>query len=67
MNLSLFSENGLVLALLCTVLFQKLLQAADRRDRLIYVLSQINAARGEDAMHVDESSDDSEEEVNGPS
>jgi len=43
---------------------QTLLQAADRRDRLIYVLSQINAARGDDAMHVDEkSSDESEEEV----
>ena len=67
MNPSLFSENGLVLALLYTVLYQNLLQAADRRDRLIYVLSQINAARGEDAMHVDESSDDSEEEVNVPS
>ncbi|KII87359.1 hypothetical protein PLICRDRAFT_42987 [Plicaturopsis crispa FD-325 SS-3] len=38
-------------------------RAADRRDRLIYVLSQINAARGDDAMHVDEeSSDESEEE-----
>jgi U4/U6 small nuclear ribonucleoprotein PRP4 len=38
-------------------------RAADRRDRLIYVLSQINAARGDDSMHVDEeSSDDSEEE-----
>ncbi|KAF8202170.1 U4/U6 snRNP-specific spliceosomal protein [Pholiota molesta] len=31
-------------------------RAADRRDRLIYVLSQINAARGDDAMHVDEES-----------
>jgi U4/U6 small nuclear ribonucleoprotein PRP4 len=41
------------------------LQAADRRDRLIYVLSQINAARGDDVMQVDEdeSSDESEEEV----
>ena len=40
------------------------LQAADRRDRLIYVLSQINAARGDDSMHVDEeSSDENEEEV----
>ncbi|KAI0057254.1 U4/U6 snRNP-specific spliceosomal protein [Artomyces pyxidatus] len=39
-------------------------RAADRRDRLIYVLSQINAARGDDAMQVDEeSSEDSEEEV----
>lgn len=39
-------------------------RAADRRDRLIYVLSQINAARGEDAMPVDESSsEESEEEV----
>ncbi|TFK29654.1 U4/U6 snRNP-specific spliceosomal protein [Coprinopsis marcescibilis] len=38
-------------------------RAADRRDRLIYVLSQINAARGDDAMEVDEdSSEDSEEE-----
>ncbi|KAG6868946.1 hypothetical protein C0993_007160 [Termitomyces sp. T159_Od127] len=38
-------------------------RAADRRDRLIYVLSQINAARGDDAMHVDEeSSSDSDEE-----
>lgn len=40
------------------------LQAADRRDRLIYVLTQINAARGDDTMHLDEeSSDESEEEV----
>jgi hypothetical protein len=40
-------------------------QAADRRDRLIYVLSQINAARGEDGMQVDEESseDESEDEV----
>ncbi|KAF9038429.1 U4/U6 snRNP-specific spliceosomal protein [Panaeolus papilionaceus] len=38
-------------------------RAADRRDRLIYVLSQINAARGDDPMHVDEeSSSESEEE-----
>ncbi|KAI0372700.1 U4/U6 snRNP-specific spliceosomal protein [Pilatotrama ljubarskyi] len=37
----------------------------DRRDRLIYVLSQINAARGEDAMQVDEetSEESSDEEV----
>ncbi|KAF5387298.1 hypothetical protein D9757_005758 [Collybiopsis confluens] len=36
---------------------------ADRRDRLKYVLSQINAARGDDVMQVDEeSSDDSDEE-----
>ncbi|KAI0731332.1 U4/U6 snRNP-specific spliceosomal protein [Earliella scabrosa] len=37
----------------------------DRRDRLIYVLSQINAARGDDTMQVDEesSSEESEEEV----
>lgn len=39
-------------------------RAADRRDRLIYVLSQINAARGDDAMHVDEeSSEESDDEV----
>jgi len=38
-------------------------QAADRRDRLIYVLSQINAARGDDAMQVEEESSESEEEV----
>jgi hypothetical protein len=40
-------------------------QAADRRDRLIYVLSQINAARGDDAMQVEEESSDesSEDEV----
>ena len=43
---------------------QNLSQAADRRDRLIYVLSQITAARGDDAMHVDqESSDESDDEV----
>ncbi|KZV63562.1 U4/U6 snRNP-specific spliceosomal protein [Peniophora sp. CONT] len=37
---------------------------AERRERLTYVLSQINAARGEDVMQVDEdsSSDESEEE-----
>ena len=41
------------------------LQPPDRRDRLIYVLSQINAARGDDTMQVDEesSSEESEEEV----
>ncbi|KAL1943065.1 hypothetical protein VTO73DRAFT_4736 [Trametes versicolor] len=43
----------------------------DRRDRLIYVLSQINAARGEDGMQVDEessdeSSDEEEEEFYSP-
>ncbi|CAK5274022.1 unnamed protein product [Mycena citricolor] len=38
-------------------------RAADRRDRLIYVTSQINAARGDQPMQVDEdSSSDSEEE-----
>ncbi|PFH51767.1 hypothetical protein AMATHDRAFT_141670 [Amanita thiersii Skay4041] len=37
-------------------------RAADRRDRLIYVLSQINAARGDDAIQVDEESEESEEE-----
>ncbi|KAI0305820.1 U4/U6 snRNP-specific spliceosomal protein [Multifurca ochricompacta] len=41
-------------------------RAADRRDRLIYVLSQINAARGEDTVDVDaksesESEDEAEE------
>ncbi|KAF8074852.1 U4/U6 snRNP-specific spliceosomal protein [Lyophyllum atratum] len=45
-------------------------RAADRRDRLIYVLSQINAARGDDAMHVDEESvsesDEEEEEFYSP-
>ncbi|KAJ3994098.1 U4/U6 snRNP-specific spliceosomal protein [Lentinula boryana] len=36
---------------------------ADRRDRLIYVLSQINHARGDDTMQVDEeSSNESDEE-----
>jgi len=61
--ITLFGErvSGKTVALWC---LQMLLQAADRRDRLIYVLSQINAARGDDAMHVDEkSSDESEEEV----
>lgn len=39
-------------------------QPADRRDRLIYVLSVINAARGDDAMAVDEESEsESEDEV----
>ncbi|KAK0489156.1 WD40-repeat-containing domain protein [Armillaria novae-zelandiae] len=45
-------------------------RAADRRDRLIYVLSQINAARGDDAMHLDEDesseSEDEEEEFYSP-
>ncbi|KAJ4469528.1 U4/U6 snRNP-specific spliceosomal protein [Lentinula aciculospora] len=35
---------------------------ADRRDRLIYVLSQINHARGDDLMQVDEESSDGSEE-----
>lgn len=40
------------------------LQAADRRDRLIYVLSQINAARGEDALPIEsESSEEESEDV----
>lgn len=38
-----------------------MLKAADRRDRLIYVLSQINAARGEGAAEVEESSSEEEE------
>ncbi|KAK7015311.1 WD40-repeat-containing domain protein [Favolaschia claudopus] len=42
--------------------FKFVTAAADRRDRLIYVTSQINAARGDDPMHVDEESSDSEEE-----
>ncbi|KAF9006147.1 U4/U6 snRNP-specific spliceosomal protein [Cyathus striatus] len=37
-------------------------RAADRRDRLIYVLSQIKAARGDDAMQIDDESDESSEE-----
>ena len=37
------------------------LKAADRRDRLIYVLSQINAARGEGTVEVEESSSEEEE------
>ncbi|GJJ11330.1 hypothetical protein Clacol_005562 [Clathrus columnatus] len=37
-------------------------RAADRRDRLIYVLSQINAARGEDGGAVETESSESEEE-----
>ncbi|THH32454.1 hypothetical protein EUX98_g1730 [Antrodiella citrinella] len=40
-------------------------RAADRRDRLIYVVSQINAARGEDAMAVDDESSDDESEDGG--
>jgi U4/U6 small nuclear ribonucleoprotein PRP4 len=40
-------------------------KAADRRDRLIYVLSQINAARGDEAIGADEelTEDSDEEEV----
>ncbi|KAI0050960.1 U4/U6 snRNP-specific spliceosomal protein [Auriscalpium vulgare] len=39
-------------------------RAADRRDRLIYVLSQINAARGDDMdMQVDDKAEESEDEV----
>ncbi|KAG1807889.1 WD40-repeat-containing domain protein [Suillus variegatus] len=37
-------------------------RAADRRDRLIYVLSQINAARGDDHPIEEASSEESEEE-----
>ncbi|KAH0836727.1 WD40-repeat-containing domain protein [Lanmaoa asiatica] len=37
-------------------------RAADRRDRLIYVLSQINAARGEELQMEEEESSESEEE-----
>ena len=38
-------------------------QPADRRDRLIYVLSQINAARGDDTAAMETESEESEEEV----
>jgi hypothetical protein len=38
-------------------------QAADRRDRLIYVLSQIKAARGDDAIPADEDSSSSDSEA----
>ena len=38
-------------------------QQADRRDRLIYVLSQINAARGDDIQMEEESSEESADEV----
>ncbi|KAH6915982.1 U4/U6 snRNP-specific spliceosomal protein [Coprinopsis sp. MPI-PUGE-AT-0042] len=47
-------------------------RAADRRDRLIYVLSQINAAKGDEGMDVDEESesddsdDDDEQEFYSP-
>jgi hypothetical protein len=37
------------------------LKAADRRDRLIYVLSQIKAARGDGAAEIEESSSEEEE------
>ncbi|EPQ56336.1 WD40 repeat-like protein [Gloeophyllum trabeum ATCC 11539] len=37
-------------------------RAADRRDRLIYVLSEIQAAKGDDAMQLDEESTEEEEE-----
>ncbi|KIJ65575.1 hypothetical protein HYDPIDRAFT_110694 [Hydnomerulius pinastri MD-312] len=37
-------------------------RAADRRDRLIYVLSQINAARGDDIQMEEEESSESEDE-----
>ena len=37
------------------------LKAADRRDRLIYVLSQINAARGDGTAELEESSSEEEE------
>ncbi|KXN87402.1 U4/U6 small nuclear ribonucleoprotein Prp4 [Leucoagaricus sp. SymC.cos] len=37
-------------------------RAADRRDRLIYVLSQINAARGEDALPIESESSEEESE-----
>ncbi|KAF8634572.1 hypothetical protein AX17_004162 [Amanita inopinata Kibby_2008] len=37
-------------------------RAADRRDRLIYVLSQITAARGDETMQVEEEEESEEEE-----
>jgi hypothetical protein len=55
-SLSRCSVNGCVYFVLAICCVQNLSQAADRRDRLIYVLSQINAARGDDAMYVDEES-----------
>ena len=62
--ITLFGERVRIFYSMMTSLLIPM-QAADRRDRLIYVLSQINAARGDDAMQVDEdeSSEESEEEV----
>lgn len=53
--------NGCVLVHVTRNIPTHALQAADRRDRLIYVLSQINAARGDDAMEVDEEDEDESE------
>jgi U4/U6 small nuclear ribonucleoprotein PRP4 len=62
--ITLFGERVSALLLRACWILRLFSQAADRRDRLIYVLSQINAARGDDSMHVDEeSSGESEEEV----
>jgi U4/U6 small nuclear ribonucleoprotein PRP4 len=45
-------------------LMVKCVQAADRRDRLIYVLSQIRAARGgDDDIEMEDESSSSDEEV----
>lgn len=38
-------------------------RAADRRDRLIYVLSQIQAARGGEALPLEDESESSDEDV----
>ena len=53
--------NEYVFRSLVRVFDPYVLKAADRRDRLIYVLSQINAARGEGAAEVEESSSEEEE------
>ena len=60
-NPSQYSVNECVFLSLVRVLCSYVLKAADRRDRLIYVLSQINAARGEGTAEAEESSSEEEE------
>lgn len=53
--------NECVSAPSCATFLSYIPKAADRRDRLIYVLSQINAARSDGAAEVEESSSEEAE------
>ena len=61
--ITLFGERVRQFQSTISCCIKSFLQAADRRERLIYVLSQIHAARGDEGMHLDDESASESENV----